>query len=56
MLVLKKLNIIFLITLLLFLSHIILVNRILRKKEDIKSIQEKLSFSSKKRINGRNYK
>ena len=43
----------FIITLLLFLSPIILVNRILRKKEDIRSIQEKLSFSTKKRINGK---
>ena len=41
------------ITLLLFLSPIILVNRILKKKEDIRSIQEKFSFSSKKRINGK---
>ena len=40
----------FIITLLLFLSPIILVNRILRKKEDIRSIQEKLSFSTKKSI------
>jgi len=41
------------ITLLLFISPIILVNRILKKKEDIRSIQEKFSFSSKKRINGK---
>ena len=41
------------ITLLLFLSPIILINRILKKKEDIRSIQEKFGFSSKKRINGK---
>ena len=41
------------ITLLLFISPIILVNRILKKKEDIRSIQEKFCFPSKKRINGK---
>ena len=43
----------FIITLLLFLSPIILLFRVLKKKEDIRSIKEKFTFPSKKRINGK---
>ena len=40
------------ISILLLISPIILLIRILRKKENIKSLKEKFSFNSKRRVNG----
>ena len=41
------------ISILLLISPIILLIRILRKKENIKSLKEKFSFNSKRRVNGK---
>ncbi len=41
------------ISILLLTSPIIILIRILKKKENIKSLKEKFSFKSKKRVNGK---
>ena len=41
------------ISILLLISPIILLIRILRKKENIKSLKEKFSFNSKRKVNGK---